>query len=99
MKTTKKNKNLKRNHSKGSLKDSNNEAKEREIYLSTDFGDLLLNQDPLDLDIQFPSPTQSINIRLPRTLLNRIKILADEQDVPYQSLIKSWLFEKIKKSA
>ena len=78
---------------------SKNEKNEREKYLKTDFGDLLGKLDPLDLDLEFPSPTQSISIRLPRDVLNKIRILADEQDVPYQSLIKIWLVDRLKKVA
>lgn len=39
--------------------------------------------------------TQSISLRLPLHLLERIKIAANEHDVPYQSLIKIWLVEKL----
>ena len=38
--------------------------------------------------------TTSISLRLPVALLERIKIAANSQDVPYQSLIKTWLSEK-----
>jgi predicted DNA binding CopG/RHH family protein len=38
--------------------------------------------------------TTSISLRLPVALLERIKIAANRQDVPYQSLIKTWLVEK-----
>jgi predicted DNA binding CopG/RHH family protein len=38
--------------------------------------------------------TESISLRLPVTLLERIKIAANKRDVPYQSLIKAWLAEK-----
>jgi len=38
--------------------------------------------------------TTSISLRLPVALLERIKIAANRQDVPYQSLIKTWLAEK-----
>lgn len=76
-----------------------NEEKERDLYLNTDFGDILAKLKPLRLDLEFPSPTQSISIRLPREVLNRIRILADEQDIPYQSLIKMWLVERLKKAA
>ena len=72
------------------------ETVEREKYLTTDFGAALSKLEPLDLDIEFPSPTQAISIRLPREVLNRIRILADERDVPYQALIKTWLVEKLK---
>ncbi len=39
--------------------------------------------------------TVSISLRLPAGLLERIKIAANKRDVPYQSLIKSWLAEKL----
>jgi predicted DNA binding CopG/RHH family protein len=39
-------------------------------------------------------PTESISLRLPVTLLERIKVAANKRDVPYQSLIKTWLAEK-----
>ena len=38
--------------------------------------------------------TTSISLRLPVTLLERIKVAANKRDVPYQSLIKIWLAEK-----
>lgn len=37
----------------------------------------------------------SISFRLPVSLLERIKIAANKRDVPYQSLIKAWLAEKV----
>lgn len=39
--------------------------------------------------------TTSISIRLPDALLDRIKVAANKRDVPYQSLIKTWLAEKL----
>ncbi len=39
--------------------------------------------------------TQAISIRLPLSLLERIRIEANKRDVPYQSLIKTWLSEKV----
>lgn len=39
--------------------------------------------------------TQSISLRLPVSLLERIKIEANKRDVPYQSLMKVWLAEKV----
>lgn len=39
--------------------------------------------------------TKSISLRLPASLLDRIKIAANKRDVPYQSLIKAWLAEKV----
>jgi hypothetical protein len=40
--------------------------------------------------------TTAISIRLPSGLLEQIKIAANERDVPYQSLIKMWLAEKVR---
>lgn len=39
--------------------------------------------------------TTAISIRLPLELLERIDIAANKRDVPYQSLIKMWLAEKV----
>ena len=39
--------------------------------------------------------TQTISPRLPRHLLDAIKTAANARDVPYQSLIKVWLQERI----
>ncbi len=41
-----------------------------------------------------PSST-AISLRLPVLLLERLKIAANKRDVPYQSLIKIWLAEKL----
>ena len=38
--------------------------------------------------------TTAISLRLPVSLLERIKIAANQRDAPYQSLIKMWLAEK-----
>jgi len=39
--------------------------------------------------------TRSISLRLPLRMLERIKAEANARDVPYQSLIKIWLEEKL----
>lgn len=41
-------------------------------------------------------PTKkTISLRLPQHLLDSIKVVANSRDVPYQSLIKVWLQEKL----
>jgi predicted DNA binding CopG/RHH family protein len=35
--------------------------------------------------------TKSISLRMPESMLNELKLLANKQDVPYQSLIKMLL--------
>ena len=39
--------------------------------------------------------TNTISLRLPQHLLDAIKSAANARDVPYQSLIKVWLQEKV----
>jgi predicted DNA binding CopG/RHH family protein len=39
--------------------------------------------------------TAAISLRLPLSLLERIEVAAHKRDVPYQSLIKAWLAEKV----
>lgn len=48
--------------------------------------------------VRFPNlkpSTKPISLRLPVALLERIKTEANKRDVPYQSLIKVWLSEKV----
>ncbi len=40
---------------------------------------------------------KSISLRLPEALLERIKILANKHDIPYQSLMKVYLSERVEK--
>jgi predicted DNA binding CopG/RHH family protein len=40
--------------------------------------------------------TRTISLRLPEGLLADLKILANKQDVPYQSLLKIYLAERIR---
>ena len=72
------------------------EAEERAFWETHDSGDYV------DWDQAEPArfanlrPTsKSISLRLPIDLLEQIKIAANKRDVPYQSLIKVWLSEKI----
>ena len=43
--------------------------------------------------------TRSISLRLPEPLLERIRQEANRRDVPYQSLIKVWLAEKLEENS
>ncbi len=40
--------------------------------------------------------TRTISLRLPQHLLDSLKVAANARDVPYQSLIKVWLQEKLR---
>jgi len=38
---------------------------------------------------------KTISLRLPQAMLDELKLLANKQDVPYQSLLKVYLAERI----
>lgn len=40
--------------------------------------------------------TRTITIRVPQSLLDSLKMIANKKDVPYQSLVKIFLDEKVK---
>lgn len=73
------------------------EAEERafwEIHDSTDYMDWTKAR-PVVLPNLKPT-TKTISLRLPQHLLDSIKAAANARDVPYQSLIKVWLQEKLR---
>ncbi len=72
------------------------EAEERAFWESHDSADYIdwTKAARVRLPNLKPSST-SISLRLPNALLERIKIAANKRDVPYQSLIKTWLAEKV----
>ena len=39
--------------------------------------------------------SKSISLRLPASLLDALRVEANKRDVPYQSLIKVWLAERV----
>jgi len=41
--------------------------------------------------------TQTISLRLPQSMLEELKLLANKRDIPYQSLLKVFLSERIDK--
>jgi predicted DNA binding CopG/RHH family protein len=41
--------------------------------------------------------SQTISLRLPKPMLERLKTLANKRDVPYQSLLKMFIAERLKK--
>lgn len=48
--------------------------------------------------VSFPNlkpSARTISIRLPESLLEHLKMLANKRDVPYQSLLKIYLAEKV----
>lgn len=73
------------------------EAEERRFWETHDTTDYLDTDKPLRLVLPNLAPsTKIITLRLPESLLYSLKILANQRDVPYQSLLKVLLSQKIK---
>ena len=49
----------------------------------------------LEFDPDVERPTRSVTLRLPRRLYQELRVLAKDRDVPYQSLMKVLLAEKV----
>jgi predicted DNA binding CopG/RHH family protein len=74
-----------------------NEAEERlfwETHDSTDYLDWSKAQKVVLPNLK--PTTKTISLRLPQHRLDSIKAAANARDVPYQSLIKVWLQEKLR---
>jgi len=75
-----------------------NEDEEREFWATHDATDYFDYFKPVELDLSKLKPsTESISLRMPSYLLGRIKVLANVTDVPYQSLIKIFLADRVNK--
>lgn len=73
-----------------------NEDEEREFWATHDSADYI-DWDQAER-VVFPKlkpSTKTISLRLSESMLNEIRLLANKQDVPYQSLIKVFLRERI----
>lgn len=79
------------------------EEEEREfwqVHDSTDYVDYSrANHIAIEFDPAVEQPVKLISIRLPRDMINKLKAMATKRDVPYQSLIKMILAEKLEKQA
>jgi predicted DNA binding CopG/RHH family protein len=72
------------------------EAEERKFWESQDSADYV--DWSKGKQVNFPNlkpSTESISLRLPVSMLEGLKIEANKRDVPYQSLLKTWLAEKL----
>ena len=74
----------------------NNEEEEREFWAnhdSSEFVDWKKSERAVFPNLN-PS-TKTISLRLPEHILDEIKMLARKRDVPYQSLIKMFLKDRL----
>lgn len=75
-----------------------NEDEEIEFWDNHDLTDYLHVFKPVKLDFSKLKPsTTKVTLRLPQMMLDDLRMLANEKDVPYQSLMKIFLSQSIKK--
>ena len=77
------------------IPDFKNEAEEFDFWSKNDASDYVSIAEAKRVNFKNLKPsTRSISIRLPESLLERIKVIANKNDIPYQSLIKMYLSER-----
>lgn len=74
-----------------------NEDEERDFWAAHELSDVF--DVSKGVNVVFPNlkfSTKTITIRVPQSLLNDLKVIANKKDVPYQSMVKIMLSEKVK---
>jgi predicted DNA binding CopG/RHH family protein len=73
-----------------------NIAEERAFWKKTDSTDLVDWSRASDVIMPDLKPTvRSISIRLTESMIEELKVIANKRDIPYQSLMKVFLSERI----
>ncbi len=73
-----------------------NEAEERRFWQQHDSSEYLDWSEAEEVVLsRLKLSTRKISIRLPESMIEGLKILANKRDVPYQSLLKIFLSERI----
>jgi len=79
-----------------SIPEFDSEEEEREFWAQHDSTDYVDWSKAREIVLaQLRPSTRTISLRLPEHLLEQIKLLANKRDVPYQSLLKIFLAERI----
>jgi len=75
-----------------------NEDEEREFWATHDSTEFInWNQAERITFSNLKPSVKKISLRLPESMLEELKLLANKRDVPYQSLLKIFLAERIEK--
>ena len=77
----------------------NSEAEEREFWQTHDSTEYV-DWSKAIRGVQFPNlklTTKPITLRLPAGMIDRLKIEAHKMDIPYQALIKKFIFDGLAK--
>ncbi len=74
------------------------EAEERDFWANTDSSDYVDWSKAKRVLLPNVKPSlRTISLRLPELMLEELKLIANKKDVPYQSLIKIFLSERLSK--
>ena len=72
------------------------EEEEREFWATHDSSEYIDWSKSNTITLPKLKPTlKTISIRLPETIIEELKLLANKRDVPYQSLLKMFLAERV----
>ena len=75
-----------------------NEDEEREFWVAHDSTEYInWNRAERVTFSNLKPSVKKISLRLPESMLEELKLLANKRDVPYQSLLKIFLAERIEK--
>ncbi|MFZ3123066.1 MAG: BrnA antitoxin family protein [Thermodesulfovibrionales bacterium] len=75
-----------------------NEDKEREFWATHDSTVFINWKKAKRILLPNLKPSvKTISLRLPKSMLEELKLLANKRDVPYQSLVKIFLAERIER--
>jgi predicted DNA binding CopG/RHH family protein len=81
---------------KKSIPEFSSEAEEQAFWSAEDSTDYVDWEKAEQVLLPNLKPTmKNISLRIPEPMLNRLKVLANERDVPYQSLLKIFLKERL----
>ena len=73
-----------------------NEDEEREFWASHDSTDYINWSEAKEIIMPNLKPSlKTISIRLPEIMIEELKLIANKRDVPYQSLMKIFLAERV----
>lgn len=76
--------------------DFKTEDEERDFWDTHSFADYADQFQRVDMDFSALKPSiQRVTFRLPSSMLQSLKVMANKRDVPYQSMIKMILSERI----
>lgn len=86
--------------SKNKIPRFRSEKEEREFWLKNNSNNYIDWKKAKNVSLpNLKLTTKSISIRLPESMIEELKVLANKKDIPYQSLLKIYLADSIKRES